>query len=134
MSLDPDTGAQVVFFSANGPGERWTVTLHWNAPGTNHDSGWLNLTKYETADQAGTGFSLAAEAMRLTSLTLQLVPGHPDASYKVGEPYHTGSSVEPVTGVGVKGTIVVYGLSTTDTVEWLRQIILEQIGRLPNPR
>jgi hypothetical protein len=31
----------------------------------------------------------------------------------------------------VKGTIVVWGLSNTDTVDRLRQIITDQLGRLP---
>jgi len=42
-----------------------------------------------------------------------------------------GSTVQPVAGAGVKGTIVVWGLSASDTVDWLRQIITDQLGRLP---
>lgn len=42
-----------------------------------------------------------------------------------------GSTVQPVAGAGVKGAIVVWGLSVSDTVDWLWQIITDQLGRLP---
>jgi hypothetical protein len=131
LSIDPETGERlVVSGNGTGPGERWTVTRDWTGPGTNR-GGWLNLTQYETEDQARTGFTRAVEAMRLVSLTPQVVPSHPDAYFEVGEIPREGSIVQIVTGAGVKGTIVVWGLSNTDTVDWLRRIITDQLGRLP---
>jgi hypothetical protein len=131
MSNDPVTGKRLVAFgNGTGPGEIWTVTRAWESPGTNR-GGWLNLTQYETEDQARVGFTAAAEAMRLVSLTPQVVPGHPDAVFEVAQQPLDGSTVQIVTGAGVKGTIVVWGLSSIDSADWLRQIITEQLGRLP---
>ena len=62
MSIDPETGDKLVVFGATGPGDRWTVTRAWRSSGTSPDSnsGWLNLTQYQTEDQARVGFTLAA--------------------------------------------------------------------------
>lgn len=73
MSIDPRTGERLVVGMGTGPGERWAVTRHWGVPGTN-SGGWLNLTQYETEDQARVGFTAAATALRLGSVTARSSP------------------------------------------------------------
>ncbi len=131
MSIDPKTGERLIVYGlGTGPGERWTVTRTWTGAGTN-PGGWLNLTQYETEDQARAGFTAAATSLGLGSATPQELPGHPDAFFEVGKMHLVGSTAQPVAGAGVKGTIVVWGLSTSDTVDWLQQMISDQLGRLP---
>jgi hypothetical protein len=112
---------------SSAQGVRWSVTQTWNDQGGH--SGIVTLTQYQTADQAKAALTRVSAA---TPGTRHDIPGHPGAFFTAGKAIGLfGLSIQPSGGAGAKGTVVASVFATSLDPDFLRQLLIQQLDRLP---